>query len=100
MGIKLGIMIFHSMATTISSGITIVSNCEGNVPMAVALSTISNFIIVFTSTFSIPFWFEYNNNKFDSEIKISATALIIKLVLFVILPLIIGKLLSLIRKIN
>jgi solute carrier family 10 (sodium/bile acid cotransporter), member 7 len=85
-----GLAIFVTMPTTVSTGVLMTGEANGNVALAVLLSTVTNLLAVF----SVPFFvsgFMKESNIMDSFDPVSLLA---KLLLLILLPLGIGKLLQ------
>jgi sodium/bile acid cotransporter 7 len=63
-----GLALFTLMPTTLVSGIAMVENAGGNVPIAVILSIVTNFVALFILPFSIPLVLgnQFSTDSFDS----------------------------------
>lgn len=82
---QIGFILFCSMPTTINSGVALVTAGKGNVALALLLTVTSNLLGVFT----VPFFLSLLLNV--SDIKIDPGPLLVKLLLMILLPLIMGK---------
>lgn len=86
----IGLTIFFSQGTTLSSGVIIVGQALGNVPMALLLTVTTNIIAVLTMPLFISTTLE---NFSDVEVSISSIPIILQLCSLIIVPLAIGKVL-------
>lgn len=84
-----GLAIFALMPTTIASGITLVSTAQGNAALAVMLTVTTNILAVFLIPFTVQL--AINNTE---NIDLDPVSLLIKLIVTILVPIIIGKTLS------
>ncbi|CAM9186999.1 unnamed protein product [Chrysoparadoxa australica] len=84
-----GLAVFCVVPTTLTSGVTLVTQSEGNGALALLLTVVSNLVGVV----SVPYWLKValSSSGDASGVKIDAVGLIVKLVVSVLIPLIIGK---------
>jgi len=82
-----GLVVFFSMPTTVSSGVVLTQQANGNYALALLLTVITNTTAVFT----IPPMLKWLA-KFTSEVELDVGALIAKLAMTVLAPLVFGKL--------
>jgi len=87
---QLGLALFCTMPTTLSSGIALTTQARGNVALALLLTVSTNLIGVF----SVPFVLELLLES-AGQVELSANKLLVKLCLFILLPLLVGKFLQL-----
>ncbi|MDP7395339.1 MAG: bile acid:sodium symporter, partial [Lentisphaeria bacterium] len=87
--LKLGLALFCCMPTTLSSGVVLTTQARGNVAMALLLTVMTNIGGVFVVPFVIVI--AIGNMTGDSQIELSATNLLFKLCLVVLVPLMVGK---------
>lgn len=78
-----GLAIFALVPTTLSASVTYVTYAKGNTSLAILLTTASNIICVFL----LPF---YVSKLFETEVELPIGQIMIKLIMFTLLPLIIG----------
>ncbi|XP_063682670.1 uncharacterized protein LOC134817460 [Bolinopsis microptera] len=86
--LKLGIILFNCAPATIATGIIMVTGAEGDVAVAVAVSTITNLAGCFLTPLLFSLFVDAEAMKADS------TKLVMKLGLSLILPLFVGKVVS------
>jgi len=82
---QIGIQIYFIVPCTISSGIIMTGQAGGAVALSVMLTVICNLAAVFTVPPLVVWIIEFKNVRLD------AVALLIKLILTVLLPLLVGK---------
>merc|ERR1719361_1679744 len=68
-----GMALFCSVPTTLSSGVTMISQAKGNVSMAILLTSVTNVLGVFTMSWSA-------SRIFERDIKVSPYAMLNELV--------------------
>jgi sodium/bile acid cotransporter 7 len=83
-----GLAIFALVPTTIASGITLVTAARGNAALALMLTIVTNVLGVFILPFTIPLVISQ-----AQSVSLNPTDLLIKLVMTILIPLIIGKIL-------
>lgn len=83
-----GVGLFAVMPTTLSSGYILTGEAGGNQPLALMLSVGSNLLAVI----SVPLWLSAVLNS--TGVEMDAGSLLLKLVLSLLLPLIVGRLLQ------
>ncbi|KAL5254487.1 hypothetical protein ACHWQZ_G014059 [Mnemiopsis leidyi] len=86
--LKLGIILFNCAPATIATGIIMVTGAEGDVVVAVAVSTITNIAGCFVTPLLFSLFVDADAMKQDS------TKLLMKLGLSLLLPLFVGKVLA------
>lgn len=79
-----GMALFCIVPTTLSSGVTMITQAKGNVSLAILLTTVTNICGVFTMSLSAPHIFSL------TTIKISTWEMLRELLVLTLLPLIIG----------
>eukprot|EP00929_Paragymnodinium_shiwhaense_P015046 TRINITY_DN12304_c0_g1_i2.p1 TRINITY_DN12304_c0_g1~~TRINITY_DN12304_c0_g1_i2.p1 ORF type:complete len:407 (-),score=78.32 TRINITY_DN12304_c0_g1_i2:410-1630(-) len=84
--LALGFVIFHAMPTTLSTGITLTLQAEGNAALALVLTVTSNLLGIFISPFLLKIMMSVGG------IKLSPWELLLKLGISVVLPLAVAKL--------
>lgn len=80
-----GMSLFCAVPTTLASGVTMVRQANGNVPLAILLTTLTNILGVFTMPYSIS-WI------FQAAVSIKPTSMMNQLVLQTLVPLSLGML--------
>lgn len=88
--LKLGLALFCCMPTTLSSGIALTTTARGNVALALLLTVLTNLGGVFVVPFTVMAAVDVMQQG-SGRIELSATALLGKLCLVVLIPLVIGK---------
>jgi len=78
-----GMALFCAVPTTLASGVTMVKQANGNVPLAIVLTTLTNLLGVFTMPFSVS-WI------FSSKVPIVPTVMLKQLILQTLVPLSLG----------
>jgi len=91
----LGLAIFFVMPTTISSCIVLTGQAKGNVALALFLSVATNLM----SIIMVPLWLTAVLAS-ASDVTLDVVALLVRLVLTVLIPLLAGKLAQLIPGVN
>ncbi len=86
---QLGLALFCAMPTTVSSGIALTAQARGNVALALLLTVSTNLIGVFSVPFVLALLLES-----AGQVELSAGDLLVKLCLFILLPLLAGKFLQ------
>eukprot|EP00039_Didymoeca_costata_P006648 m.92099 g.92099 ORF g.92099 m.92099 type:complete len:406 (-) comp13337_c0_seq2:909-2126(-) len=84
-----GLAVFFTMPTTISSGVVLTQQMNGNFALALFLTVVTNTIGVFTVPPMLGWLIE-----FESEVSLDIGGLVAKLSLTVLLPLAVGKVLQ------
>lgn len=87
---KYGLAIFALVPTTIASGITLVTAGRGNAALALMLTVVTNVLSVFILPFTVPLVISQTDS---SSINLKSADMLIKLVMTILVPLIIGKIL-------
>jgi solute carrier family 10 (sodium/bile acid cotransporter), member 7 len=82
-----GLAIFCLVPTTIASGITLVLAAAGNAALALLLTVVTNILAVFI----VPFSVTWVLGSAANDVSISATDLLIKLLITILAPLLVGK---------
>ena len=83
-----GLAIFALMPTTLSSGVILTRDAKGNVALALMLTVASNLSAIAIIPFSLGLVF---SSAGDLEVSIDPVPMIVKLLLSILLPLILGK---------
>jgi len=81
-----GLAVFALVPTTIASGVTLVTVARGNAALALMLTVITNVLGVFILPFSVPLVISQ-----AGDVSLDPVNLLIKLVMTILVPLIIGK---------
>jgi sodium/bile acid cotransporter 7 len=81
-----GMSLFCAVPTTLASGVTMVKQANGNWPLAVVLTTVTNLLGVFTMPFSMSWIFAAN-------VRIDPTTMLNQLIVQTLVPLALGILL-------
>lgn len=81
-----GLAIFALVPTTIASGITLVTAARGNAALALMLTVITNVLAVFILPFTVPLVISQ-----AQSVSLDPVDMLIKLVLTILVPLLIGK---------
>lgn len=87
-GVIIGMFLVASMPTTLSSGVVMTGASGGNMAHALMITICANWLAVFTIPFSLSLLLKMMGNAVP--IHIDRTAIMIKIGLFVLLPLITG----------
>lgn len=87
---RIGLLLYYSVPCTITAGIVLVSQAEGNLPMAGAVATVANIIGCYTTPILLKVFLSNVDAKFDIK------GVLIKLTGSILAPVIVGKLLQLI----
>lgn len=87
---RIGLLLYYSVPCTITAGIVLVAQAEGNLPMAGAIATVANVIGCYTTPILLKLFLANLDAKFD------IAGVLIKLTCSILLPVIAGKLLQLI----
>lgn len=91
-GIILGLFLVAVMPTTLSSGVVMTGQAGGNIAHALFITILSNCVAIVSIPFILPMLLNSLNLKTD--LYIDQTAIFIKLLLLVLLPLLIGMILN------
>ncbi|XP_062500686.1 uncharacterized protein LOC134177925, partial [Corticium candelabrum] len=92
---KIGFQVFCVAPCTISSGIVMVSQLDGNYALAVLLTVVTNILSVFTMSPLLSLL-----ASFSSTGSLSIGSILLKLLLTVLVPIVVGKVLSLIKRVR
>lgn len=84
--LQLGLALFCCMPTTLSSGIALTSQARGNVALALLLTVLTNTVGIFTVPFVLALLLSV-----AGDVELSATSLLVKLCLTMLLPLAVGR---------
>ena len=87
-GVIIGLFIVSVMPTTLSSGIVMTGTAGGNMAHALVITILSNFIGIFSIPVILSIFLSFLDQQ--KELVIDRGAIIIKLILLVLFPLIIG----------
>ena len=87
-GIIIGLFIVSAMPTTLSTGVVMTGASNGNMAHALLITILSNCIAVFSIPITLSIQMMFIGNK--AVVQIDKTAIMTKLLLFVIIPLSIG----------
>ena len=87
-GVALGLLIVAVMPTTLSSGIVMTGTAGGNMAHALFITILSNFIGIFSIPVILSILLSFLDQQ--KELAIDRGAIIIKLILLVLFPLLIG----------
>lgn len=83
---KTGFAVFCTVPTTLTSGITLTASAHGNAALALMLTVCSNLIGVATTPFMLRLVLSTASN-----VSLDPVELLVKLLLTVLLPLVVGK---------
>jgi sodium/bile acid cotransporter 7 len=83
-----GLSLFCAVPTTLSSGVAMVQNANGNVPLAIFLTTVTNLLGVFTMPFTMTFIFQ------GASVQIKPQEMLFELSCLTLLPLLVGLILK------
>eukprot|EP00928_Gymnodinium_smaydae_P074636 TRINITY_DN57668_c0_g1_i1.p1 TRINITY_DN57668_c0_g1~~TRINITY_DN57668_c0_g1_i1.p1 ORF type:complete len:361 (+),score=86.10 TRINITY_DN57668_c0_g1_i1:72-1085(+) len=78
-----GMALFCIVPTTLSSGVTMITQAKGNVSLAILLTSLTNCLGVFTMSFSA-------SSVFSASVEISPMAMLNELIVLTLFPLLIG----------
>ena len=102
--LSLGLALFALMPMTLTSGVILTKQAEGNTPLALLFTVATNFIAVFTLPATVPLLVDtlqqqgqHDSSKKDINVSINGTQMLLNLTYSILIPLIVGKLLSLWR---
>ena len=87
--LQLGLALFCCMPTTLSSGIALTTQARGNVAVALFLTVLTNTIGIFTVPFVLALLLSV-----VGDVELSASSLLVKLCLTMLLPLAVGRYVS------
>lgn len=87
-GIKIGLFLVAVMPTTMSSGVVMTGAAGGRMAHALVITVIANMLAVFTIPVSLSLLLSITGN--DTAIVIDKAAVMSKIGLFVVLPLVVG----------
>ncbi|MCP3874951.1 MAG: bile acid:sodium symporter [Desulfobacteraceae bacterium] len=87
-GVAIGLFIVAAMPTTLSSGVVMTQTAGGNMAHALFVTILSNFIGIFSIPIVLSWLLSFLNQ--EKELMIDQGAIIIKLTLLVLFPLLIG----------
>merc|ERR1712151_450693 len=76
-----GMALFCSVPTTLSSGVAMVASANGNVPLALILTTVTNLLGVFTMPWTMSMIFS------GAQVSIDGVKMLIQLVIQTLVPL-------------
>jgi len=79
-----GMALFCVVPTTLSSGVTMITQAKGNVSLAILLTTVTNIVGVFTMSLTAPHIFSL------TTIKISTLGMLRELLFLTLIPLLVG----------
>lgn len=85
---RIGLLLYYSVPCTITAGIVLVAQAEGNLPMAGAVATVANVIGCYTTPILLKLFLANVEAQFD------IAGVLIKLTCSILLPVIVGKLLQ------
>jgi sodium/bile acid cotransporter 7 len=85
-----GLALFAAMPTTVSSGVLMTTEAKGNVALALLFSVVTNLLGVLT----IPFFLERILSSGEGAAALDPLSLLGKLAATILLPLVVGKILS------
>eukprot|EP00117_Sycon_ciliatum_P027660 scpid83563/ scgid22422/ len=91
---SIGLQVFFAMPCTVSSGVILVTQLNGNHVLALLLTVVSNLVGIGTVP-GLLNWLA----EFDANVKLDAAKLLLKLVLTLLIPLLVGKALRLVPKV-
>ncbi|XP_065185092.1 uncharacterized protein LOC135815693 [Sycon ciliatum] len=89
-----GLQVFFAMPCTVSSGVVMVTQLNGNYALALLLTVVCNLVGIGTVP-GLLNWLA----EFDASVKLDAAKLLLKLVLTLLIPLLVGKALRFIPKV-
>ena len=90
-----GIAVFALMPTTLSSGVILTRDANGNVPISLMLTVVTNLLAVLILPFTVSLVF---SSVQGLNVSIDPVPMIVKLLLSILVPLCIGKILRDTRK--
>lgn len=107
---SIGLALFCSMPTTLSSGPIIVGQAKGNVALALMLTVVTNVIGVFTAplfvSWSLEVYQQYrgpvassDGDAQDIDVSVDPVPIILQLIFTILVPLAVGKVLRMIKPI-
>lgn len=79
-----GLALFCAVPTTLSSGVAMVQNANGNVPLAIFLTTVTNLLGVFTMPFTMSYIFQ------GASVQIKVADMLFQLSCLTLVPLLVG----------
>ncbi|ACN13835.1 conserved hypothetical membrane protein [Desulforapulum autotrophicum HRM2] len=91
-GVVIGLFIVAVMPTTLSSGIVMTGAAGGNMAHALFVTILSNFVAIFTIPFTLSLLLPVLNQ--EKSLNIDQGAIIFKLLVLVLVPLIVGMILK------
>ena len=86
---SIGLVVFFAGPTTVSSGVVLTQQANGNYALALMLTVVTNIC----ATFTIPPMLSWLGDVSD-EVSLDVASLILKLTLTVLIPLIVGKMIG------
>lgn len=86
--LSFGLAVFFLCPTTISSGVILTGQAKGNIALGLMLSVSTNLLAIATMPISLTVLFSGLDNI---NVSIDTVSLLVKLLLYILLPLIIGK---------
>lgn len=86
---KIGCLLYYSVPCSITAGIVLVAQAEGNLPMAGAIATVANVIGCYTTPIMLKL---YTSSIGDLEFEVAP--ILVKLTIAILCPVIVGKLLQ------
>ncbi|CEL99177.1 unnamed protein product [Vitrella brassicaformis CCMP3155] len=105
--LSLGLALFALMPMTLTSGVILTKQAEGNTPLALLFTVATNFIAIFTLPATVPLLVDtlqqqgqHGSSKKDINVSINGTQMLLNLTYSILIPLIVGKLLSLWRPVS
>ena len=79
-----GLVVFYTVPTTISSGVVLTEQAEGNVALALLLTVVSNIVGVFTIPVMLQWLVGLAESADGEDVQLDIGALIVKLTLIVL----------------
>jgi sodium/bile acid cotransporter 7 len=86
-----GLAVFCIVPTTLTSGVTLVTQAGGNGALALLLTVTTNMLGVVTSPFMLDAVLKSEGSKTSSDVSFDAVSLLVKLIVTVMIPLFLGK---------
>ncbi|CEM04029.1 unnamed protein product [Vitrella brassicaformis CCMP3155] len=99
MELSLGLALFALMPMTLTSGVILTKQAEGNQPLALLFTVVTNFLAIFTLPVSVPLLVDVSQGGAEEgesiTVRIDGVQMLLNLTYSILVPLVVGKLLSL-----
>lgn len=83
---NVGLIVFASVPTTLTSGVTLVGQARGNTALALMMTVTSNMLGIVTTPYAVSLLLSAG-----VEVKLDSIQLLVKLVLTILVPMMVGK---------